>query len=588
MSRRVSLIILLGIVIALVLAFGVAANAEPQNSGEDTNDEEANAAQSELLQNDDELAQAQQQAVLAAEKYNQARSQVDQLNQDIAETVLKQADAEDNFNKAQASMEKQAVTVYKTGPLYLLDFLLSAESFSDFANRLWFSIKALLGMADEVQDWRNQSHELEQIATDLKAKKDVLQPAVDDAKVQKDVAQDNANQLQNAIEDAKNSLPQDSGDSPAQGLGDSPTQGLEGSPPQGLEGSPPQGLEGSPAQDLEGSPAQLAPFERTVNDINNLPAPDAAVEPTQPVTGDAPQQQVSPEIAKGLGVSQDHLPDVQDAVDKTVQSGQAANAAEKDKSNAARNLAREVANLDPQLPTGGQQGGTTRGAPLSQQDSQIPKLVDDFRAAKNKANDAEQNAKKQAGNLTDTLGGALQPATGNQTIPGTENKTGSPNNKVTAGTENKSDSPNNKVTADKGEVAAGKGEAKAGGASTKPATSAGPGGGAAVALAAKRLGAGYEMGAEGENGRYSCTGLIRAIERELGLPLTSFDPGAYYGLPHVERQAGAVAVFPGGVGLFVDPENVILANHEQGRVVQMPASALGVTDAVDVGFLGHK
>src|ERR671932_979245 len=447
-------------------------------------------------------------------------------------------------------MEKQAVTVYKTGPLYLLDFLLSAESFSDFANRLWFSIKALLGMADEVQDWRNQSHELEQIATDLKAKKDTLQPAVDDAQVQKDAAQENANQLQNAIEDAKNSLPQDSGGSLAQGLGDSPAQGLGN------------------------SPAQLAPFERTVNDIHNLPAPDdAAVEPNQPVTSNAPQQ-LSPEIAKGLGVSQDQLSGVQDAADKTVQSGQAANAAEKDKSNAARNLAREVANLDPQLPTGGQPGGATRGAPLSQQDSQIPKLVDDFRAAKNKANDAEQNAKKQAGDLTDTLGRALQPATGNQTTPGTQNKTGS---------------PDNKVAADKGgEVAAGKGEANAGGASIKPATSAGPGGGAAVALAAKRLGAGYEMGAEGENGRYSCTGLIRAIERELGLPLTSFDPGAYYGLPHVERQAGAVAVFPGGVGLFVDPENVILANHEQGRVVQMPASALGVTDAVDVGFLGHK
>src|SRR5919202_1384752 len=503
-------------------------------------------------------------------------------------------------------MEKQAVTVYKTGPLYLLDFLLSAESFSDFANRLWFSIKALLGMADEVQDWRNQSHELEQIATDLKAKKDTLQPAVDDAQVQKDAAQENANQLQNAIEDAKNSLPQDSGgspaqglgdspaqglgdsptqglgdsptqglgDSPAQGLGDSPAQGLGDSPAQGLGDSPAQGLGDSPAQGLGNSPAQLAPFERTVNDIHNLPAPDdAAVEPNQPVTSNAPQQ-LSPEIAKGLGVSQDQLSGVQDAADKTVQSGQAANAAEKDKSNAARNLAREVANLDPQLPTGGQQGGATRGAPLSQQDSQIPKLVDDFRAAKNKANDAEQNAKKQAGDLTDTLGRALQPATGNQTTPGTQNKTGS---------------PDNKVAADKGgEVAAGKGEAKAGGASIKPATSAGPGGGAAVALAAKRLGAGYEMGAEGENGRYSCTGLIRAIERELGLPLTSFDPGAYYGLPHVNRQAGAVAVFPGGVGLFVDPENVILANHEQGRVVQMPASALGVTDAVDVGFLGHK
>src|SRR5919202_781363 len=396
MSRRVSLIVLLGLILIMVLSFGVSASAEPQNDG-DSNNEEATIAQSELL-----------------------------LNQNIADTVLKQADTEEGLKKAQASLEKQAVTVYKAGPLYLLDFLLSAESFSDFANRLWFSIKALLGMADEVQDWRNQSHELEQIATDLKAKKDTLQPAVDDAQVQKDAAQENANQLQNAIEDAKNSLPQDSGGSPAQGLGDSPTQGLGDSPTQGLGdsraqglgNSPTQGLGNSPTQGLGNSPAQLAPFERTVNDIHNLPAPDdAAVEPNQPVTSNAPQQ-LSPEIAKGLGVSQDQLSGVQDAADKTVQSGQAANAAEKDKSNAVSHLAPEVANLDPQLPTGGQPGGATRGAPLSQQDSQIPKLVDDFRAAKNKANDAEQNAKKQAGDLPDTLGRALQPATGNQTTPG--------------------------------------------------------------------------------------------------------------------------------------------------------------------------
>src|ERR671932_763902 len=256
MPRRVSLIVLLGLIIVLVLSFGVSASAAPAENDEGGKADEASIAQSELLRNQDELAQAQWDAAVAADKYNSARSQVDQLNQDIAETVLKQADAEASFKKAQASMEKQAVTVYKTGPLYLLDFLLSAESFSDFANRLWFSIKALLGMADEVQDWRNQSHELEQIAIDLKAKKDALQPAVDDAKVQKDAAQENANQLQNAIEDAENSLPQDSGDSPAQGLGDSPAQGLGDSPTQGLGDSPTQGLGDSPAQGLGDSPAQ--------------------------------------------------------------------------------------------------------------------------------------------------------------------------------------------------------------------------------------------------------------------------------------------------------------------------------------------
>src|SRR5919202_2733171 len=196
MSRRVSLIVLLSLILIMVLSFGVSANAEPQNNGGDSNTEEASIAQSELLQNQDELAQMQWDAAVAAEKYNSARSQVDQLNQDIAETVLKQADTEANFKKAQASLEKQAVTVYKAGPLYLLDFLLSAESFSDFANRLWFSIKALLGMADEVQDWRKQSNELEQIKVDLKANMEAADQAQNEAGAQRDAALASAEELQ--------------------------------------------------------------------------------------------------------------------------------------------------------------------------------------------------------------------------------------------------------------------------------------------------------------------------------------------------------------------------------------------------------
>ena len=183
----------------MVLSFGVSANAEPQNNG-DNDTEGATIAQSELLQNQDELAQMQWNAAVAAEKYNSARSQVDQLNQNIADTVLKQADAEEGLKKAQASLEKQAVTVYKAGPLYLLDFLLSAESFSDFANRLWFSIKALLGMADEVQDFRKQSNELEQVKVDLKANMDTAQQAQDEADQEWQAAEAGARELQDLID----------------------------------------------------------------------------------------------------------------------------------------------------------------------------------------------------------------------------------------------------------------------------------------------------------------------------------------------------------------------------------------------------
>ena len=107
MLRRVNLVILLGLIIVLVLSFGVSASAEPGNVG----DEETSTVQSELLQPQDELAQMRQAAVEAEANYNNARFELEQLNQDIVETVLKQADAEENLKKSQANLQKQAVTV---------------------------------------------------------------------------------------------------------------------------------------------------------------------------------------------------------------------------------------------------------------------------------------------------------------------------------------------------------------------------------------------------------------------------------------------------------------------------------------------
>ena len=542
MPSRVSLIVLLGLIIVLVLSFGVSASAAPAENDEGEKADEAGVAQSELLRNQDELAQVQSDAAVAAEKYNSARSQVDQLNQNIAETVLKQADAEANFKKAQASLENQAVSVYKAGPLYLLDFLLSAESFSDFANRLWFSIKALLGMANEVEDWKKERNELEQIKVDLKANLDDQRQAADEAEAQRDTALNSAGELQKQIDslsqDNSSSLPQDRIDA-AQQLATDLDRLADSAPGMSpAEESAEQPVSFSPqAAEAIGIPEEnTAALDPVLN--NAVQAGDELQKAQQQEAGAA--REVANQLTKSLPDPQDPPPSV---TPRSILPGNSVAS----QSTPSKSV---IPQSTPSNNTSNNSETPATSLPSVTQNPGLLKAAEEFKTAKQNADQAKQNTQNLGTKLADTLQQALQPITG-------------------AGTNSAG-----KATADNQ-------KASTSNTSAKPS----PTGGSALAAAASKVGAPYLWGSDGPNA-FSCTGLVRYALRTAGIdPNAPMDVGGYYKYPRVtgEPQPGDVAIFGDGVGLYAGNGQVLMANEVDGRVGYYPVSNIGTPTYVRPG-----
>ncbi|MDQ3965790.1 MAG: hypothetical protein M3246_04950, partial [Actinomycetota bacterium] len=530
MLRRVNLIILLGLIIVLVLSSGVSAGAQPENGGV----EEAGIAQGDLLQNQDGLAQAQGEAAVAAERYNSARSQVDQLNRDIAETVLKQADAEESVKEAQASLEGQAVAVYKAGPLYLLDFLVGAESFSDFADRLWFAIKALLGMAEDVEAWKEESTNLEQIKVDLKANLQEQHDTANMAEEERAVAMNKADALRNQIDSIESSpdplLPQDRIEA-AEHL----ATGLDA-----LADGPP---EGSPGE-LVGPPGESAEL------------PGESVEPVS----------FSPEAAEAIGIQEEDTSAIDEALRNAVQAGDQLQKAQNQETKASRDLVNELASsLD--TPSGGapqstplNNGGTPQSAPSNEvassldtpsggapqsapsnnggapttslpsvtQSPEISKAMEKVEAAKKDAEQAKEAVENQSRDLARAIESAQQPAAGTPT-----NQTNSPNpaNKATSDPKgNQTNSPDSAGQVGSQPKGSQPGTSATPGTAATPGTSAtpSPAGGSALGAAAAKVGAPYLWGSDGPDA-FSCTGLVRYALRAAGIDMDApMDVGGYY------------------------------------------------------------
>ncbi len=554
MLRRVNLVILLGLIIVLVLSFGVSANAEPGNVG----DEETSTVQSELLQPQDELAQMRQAAVEAEANYNNARFELEQLNQDIVETVLKQADAEENLKKSQANLQKQAVAVYKAGPLYLLDFLLGAESFSDFADRFWFSIKALLGMADSVESWKNESNELEQIQVELRSSLDERKQEVTETEALRDEAEAQRAALEENIAEDQNLQ---------QAIEDQHELGQ-----QSLEELPQE----NPILPLL-IPNETVPDETVGAPIIEEPGID---------TMQAEEGPIVPEVSPVPEIPVEDQEAIRNASLDTQQA--AREAAEQEA--AARRAAEEAANLatTSMLPPAGaadekaatplNSGAPNNAAPLAGGTNNTPSPADANKTAAplNSANNtapltdsvnnpvvdaAREAAAKQAAadqaatdaaNQAARLGNAMQqaqPAAGLSTNPTT---LGQP-----------------KATAPAGQT----------GAQAVPAGSAT--GGSAVGIGMGLVGMPYAWGTEGPN-TFSCTGLIRHILGSLGLPKPSWDHMAWLSeYPTVaEPQPGHLVVYPDGGAMYIGGGNVLMANEVDGRVGVYPMNAIGTP----VGF----
>jgi hypothetical protein len=427
-------------------------------------------------------------------------------------------------------------------------------------------------MADDVEDWKKQSNELEQIQVDLKSNVAELEDKKIEANKDLETAHNIADDLQGLAESslpqgdpAESSLPQ--GDLPESSLpqGDLP----EGSIPQGdlPEGQLPQGTA------LPSSEERLGFAQDLARSIQDMPGPDESV------GSDALNQQSgeilepSQQAVQNMGIPQGEAQGVQDTLTDTIQAGSDVQAAQQQANEAARNLAEGVARLnsspsgDPPLgganqaapsPGSGNQvappnngTGTTPTTPSVSANPVLSDLANQFQAARDEEQRRIADAQQQSQELASALERALQPAAGTQTNPADAANQGASAN----GIQPKGTQP---------------------GTSANLRPSGGGSGLGAAGLAASRLGAPYAMGAEGP-GAYSCTGLMRAIARDMGWPEPSWNPDDYRGYtPAGGPVPGSVATFPGGVGMVGADGNIIHANHATGSVTSLPPDVLGV------------
>jgi peptidoglycan hydrolase CwlO-like protein len=135
MPRRVTLIVFLGFVAALILTTGISAGAAP---GEIRSTEAEIAAAQERLMG----IRTEQSAALAA--YNAALDKMNDLNGQIADATEDLEASEVRLAGAQKSLEERASQVYKSGNVAFIDVMVGVNNFSEFAARmdLWLRLLA--------------------------------------------------------------------------------------------------------------------------------------------------------------------------------------------------------------------------------------------------------------------------------------------------------------------------------------------------------------------------------------------------------------------------------------------------------------
>jgi cell wall-associated NlpC family hydrolase len=414
---------------------------------------------------------------------------------------------------------------------------------------LWFSIKALLGVAEEVQDWKNERDNLEQIKVDLKSSLSEQQGVVDEAEAQRDEALNKAS----ALESELNRLDESNADT--------------GQYDEGRRADAEQLVAGLNALAEEGP----------LDSPESLPGGEVSSPPEEVST--FPQEAADAVGLQGLSPGDKQVLD--NALTDTIQAGNAAQEAQRQQDEAARRVVRDLANnlasppetQNTPLSKGERQNaslnkGEAQNAPLNKEEAQnaplnkgggaqtpsVPTVTDNrdllnnarqFEAAKNNALQANQNALDKGLGLANALEQAQRPAAGTQTISA-------------------------------GKAAAGPNGAETSNVSAKPATGGGSGP-AAVSLGMSKVGAGYELGSDGKNGKFSCTGLLRWIGAQLGYPDLPWDPSGWYSFPRRDgpAQPGDVVVTPGGVGMALGPDQLVMANEADQRVGTYPIDIMG-------------
>lgn len=178
MLRRVNLVVLLGLIVGTVFAFGLTAGAQ---TGSDPAGNEVEEAQQRL-------AELRMDAGAAYEAHGNAVFQLGELDGEIAATTEDLAVTEDDLVEAQGRLEDRASTMYKSGNVGFVDVLVGAENFNEFANRLELWVRLLSQERAEFDRVREIRDTLAEKKSLLEATRDRRVEALDEADAQLDRA----------------------------------------------------------------------------------------------------------------------------------------------------------------------------------------------------------------------------------------------------------------------------------------------------------------------------------------------------------------------------------------------------------------
>ena len=180
MPRRASLIVFLGLAVALVFVTSISAGAAPGDVQE-KRDEVASAQ--------DRLADIRMEASAAQAAYNNSLYEMNQLNGQIAQATEDLNGSKERLAEAQADLEERASQVYKSGNVAFMDVLVGVDDFSEFATRLDLWVRLLGQERAKVEAVEQAKDELAARKRDLTDQREQRVAAVEKAIEQKERAE---------------------------------------------------------------------------------------------------------------------------------------------------------------------------------------------------------------------------------------------------------------------------------------------------------------------------------------------------------------------------------------------------------------
>lgn len=180
MPRRVSLILSLAIISAVVLTTGISANAAP--------DEDTNIKQAEISEAQDNLNQIRAAAGASYAEYNDALARLNELDGKIEDTTAELDKAEGELAEAQSNLEERASQVYRSGNVGFLDVLVGVENFSDFSTRLDLWMRLLAREQAEFERVQEVKERVEARRENLHEQRAQREAAVEEAAAKKEQA----------------------------------------------------------------------------------------------------------------------------------------------------------------------------------------------------------------------------------------------------------------------------------------------------------------------------------------------------------------------------------------------------------------